>query len=123
MFRFNARYFVCSLILLLTLIVIALFIRDSFIRPFLGDVLVVIWLYLLLVACLSFSKKSIAIFVLAFACSLEALQYFQLINLLGLQDHQAARIIIGATFDWLDLVAYALGIGFIGVFEHCQNKK
>ncbi|MDO6527798.1 DUF2809 domain-containing protein [Motilimonas sp. 1_MG-2023] len=107
---------------MLTLIVIALFIRDSFIRPFLGDVLVVIWLYLLLVACLSCSKKSIAIFVLAFACSLEALQYFQFINLLGLQDHQAARIIIGATFDWLDLVAYALGIGFIGVFERLLNK-
>jgi len=46
---------------------------------------------------------------LVFSCSAEIAQYFKLVNVLGLQDIKLARIIIGSTFNWMDLVAYATG--------------
>ena len=109
-FRFDSRYFSASLLLLLVLIAIAIWVNDQFVRPFLGDVLVVIWLYLLLRSLLTWPRRHIALFVLLFAYTVEVLQYFQLVVLLGWQDIRLARIIIGATFDYWDLLAYTLGV-------------
>jgi nitrogen fixation/metabolism regulation signal transduction histidine kinase len=42
---FRRKYFYLTLILLLIEIFIGVYVRDSFVRPFLGDVLVVILVY------------------------------------------------------------------------------
>ncbi|MHC5791744.1 DUF2809 domain-containing protein [Streptococcus pyogenes] len=44
-------------------------------------------------------------------------QYLNLVSILGLQHIDAVRIIFGATFDWLDLVAYTIGWGCILLIE------
>src|SRR3712207_7661962 len=41
---------------------------------------------------------------------LEGFQYLKIINLLGWQHNKLAVIIIGATFDPIDLLAYTTGI-------------
>jgi hypothetical protein len=107
--RLHLRHLLASIGLFLVLAFIALFVRDRFIRPFMGDVLVVIWLYLTLAAFIQTNGYWLATGVLAFACALEVGQYFGLVRLLGLEHLQIARVVLGATFDWLDLLAYALG--------------
>lgn len=109
MFRFQPKFFILNIILLSILIFIAMYVRDRFIRPFLGDVLVVIWLYAFLKSWLTLSTPKVAFFVLIFACSLELGQYFNLVAILGMEHIKVARIIIGSTYDPLDLVAYFLG--------------
>lgn len=107
--QFNVKYCVLSLGLLAVLVLIAAFVHDQFVRPFLGDALVVVWLYVLLRTFIKIEHVTAAFVVLVFSCSVEIAQYFKLVNVLGLQDIKLARIIIGSTFDWMDFVAYATG--------------
>jgi hypothetical protein len=109
MFKFDRRYFLLTLILLAIEVFIAIFIRDRFIRPLVGDVLVVILIYCLTKSFVKIAANRVAISVLIFAATLEILQYFQLVDRLGLSDNRIAQIVIGMTFDWMDLVAYTAG--------------
>lgn len=96
---------------------IGFFVHDRWIRPFLGDVLVVILLYCTLRAFFRISTGLAAGLVLAFAFCVEGLQYLKIVNLLGLQNYAWARIVIGTTFAWSDLLAYLLGIGLVLAVE------
>lgn len=58
---------------------------------------------------MSINTYKLAVGVLLFSYGVEIAQYFNLVSLLGLQNIKLARIIIGSTFDWLDLVAYTIG--------------
>jgi hypothetical protein len=50
-----------------------------------------------------------AISVLLFSFTLETLQYFKIVNILGLQNSAVTRIVIGTSFAWMDLIAYTAG--------------
>lgn len=89
---------------------IALYVKDSIIRPYGGDFLVVILLYYLVRAFWKGTPFPIALAVLLFAYTVEILQYFKIVNLLGLQGNRLAEIIIGTGFSWWDMLAYTLGI-------------
>ncbi len=122
MFHFNKNYFFWSFALFLVLAYIALFVNDKFVRPFLGDVIVVGWLYLSLKSFIKINSSMLAHLVLAFAYAIEIAQYFNLVSILGLQHIDAVRIIFGATFDWLDLFAYTIGWGCILFIERCCTQ-
>jgi len=109
MFQFNIKYLFINLLLLSVLIFIAMFVNDEFIRPFVGDVLAIFWVYFGLKIFIKVSNYQLAHYVLLFAFAVEIGQFYQLVNLLELQDNQIARIVLGSTFDWLDLLAYGIG--------------
>ncbi|GIU38106.1 DUF2809 domain-containing protein [Shewanella schlegeliana] len=109
MFTFKLRYFIGSCAVLLLLSFIALFIHDGFIRPFVGDLLVVVWMFLFLISFIHVSPMKLSISVLLLAYGVEVAQFFNLVDRLGLQSYPLARVIIGSTFDWLDFLAYSLG--------------
>lgn len=123
MLKFNIKSFLLSLIFLGSLIYIALFVNDQFVRPFLGDVLVVGWLYLCVKSFIKIKNSTLAHSVLLFACMIEVAQFFNLVTLLGLQHIKAARIIIGSTFDWLDILAYGIGWACILLIEFYRFKS
>lgn len=110
MFKFNPTYLILTLILFSIEICIALFVHDQFIRPYLGDFLVVVLIYCFVKSFLNTPVVPTAIGVLLFAYTVEVLQYFKLVELLGLQHSRAARIIIGSSFEWQDMLAYTTGI-------------
>jgi len=61
----------------------------------------------------SFAKLSIwqtAIGVLMLAYIIETLQFFNIIGLLHLEGSTIANVILGNTFEWIDMLAYTLGI-------------
>jgi len=98
---------------------IALFVNDKIIRPFLGDFLVVIFLYFLARGIFKAGPFVIACSVLVFSYAIEIGQYFKLVELMGLKDNRFAEIIIGQVFSWWDLVAYFSGI----VFVYCIDTR
>ena len=106
----NLRYLFFFLIILSIEILIALFVNDHFVRPFLGDALVVILIFSMIRIFYSGKKLKLVIFVFLFSFLVEFSQYFGLIEILGLEDFRWAQIILGSTFDILDLLAYSLGI-------------
>lgn len=107
---FQKQYFLWALILLAVEIFIGMYVNDSIIRPYAGDYLVVILLYCLLKAFVSIPVGPAAIAVLLFSYTLEILQYVNIVNWLGLQRYVLARVIIGTSFAWIDLLAYTLGV-------------
>jgi uncharacterized membrane protein YfcA len=122
MFRFHKTYFLLTILLFLTEVLIALYVHDNFIRPWFGDFLVVILLYCFLRSFVAISSSTAALLVLVFSFSIEMAQYFKLVNLLQLQDNKIARTVIGTTFEWTDLVAYSFGITFVLVIENYLQR-
>lgn len=114
---FHLRYFIAFCLLLITEICIALFVHDTIIRPFIGDMLVVILIYCFVRTFIKATHVKTIIGVLLFAYVVELLQATSFIDWIGLSNNQIAKIILGTTFDWKDLFAYTLGGVLILIFE------
>jgi hypothetical protein len=106
---FNKYYGLLALCLFIIEVLIALYIHDAIVRPYVGDVLVVILLYCFVKTFVDAPVLPTAIAVLVFAYVIEWLQYLQIVNWLGLQNNAIARTVIGTTFQWGDILAYTLG--------------
>ena len=119
--KFNRLYFALAAALFVIEILIAAFVHDQIIRPWLGDVLVVLLIYCFVKSFLNTPVFKTALSVLIFSYLIETLQYFKIVNRLGLQRSRIASIVIGTTFEWTDLVAYTLGFVCILYFE--KNLK
>lgn len=115
--KVNCKYMEYAIVLFLTEIFIALYVTDEFFRPYVGDFLVVILLYCMVKSVLNVNNATSALSVLLFAYLLETLQYFRIVELLGLEDYPLANIIIGTSFAWIDMLAYTLGIITILIVE------
>lgn len=109
-------YAVAAFVILIAEVLIALYVRDAFIRPYGGDILVT-----LLICCAlrviwpQRFRLPIAGGVLVFAVLVEVGQYFGLVYLLGLGHIEFFRIIIGTGFSWWDMLCYAAGcLLFVG---------
>jgi hypothetical protein len=123
MFTFNKKYFYFTVLLFLIEVCIAVFLNDSFIRPFMGDFLVVILIYYFIRAFWNIHSYIVALSVFAFSCTIEILQYFHFVNKLGWQNNKIAVIILGTKFDWKDIIAYATGIITVLWLENRTNSK
>ena len=117
MFQFRKNYLILALLLFLTEIIIALYAHDKIIRPYIGDFLVVILLYCLVQSTINTDFKMTVITVLLFSYLIEILQYFHILNVLGLENSRIASVILGTSFEWTDMLAYTLGILFVVVIE------
>ena len=98
---------------------IALFVHDDFIRPYVGDVLVTVLLCCLCRAVLPRLAPALPVFL--FAAAVEGLQALQLTKILGLEG-TALGIILGATFDWKDILCYGLGCLLFAGTERLWQK-
>ena len=114
---FNQKYFYLTVLLFLIEVFIAVFIDDQFIRPFIGDVLVVILIYCFVKSFWKVRANVAAISVFGFACAIEGLQYLNLVDRIGLRQNRILATILGTTFDWKDVLAYALGTVIVLVCE------
>lgn len=123
MLTFNKTYFVLAVILFLVELGIALFVRDSIIRPYGGDFLVVIFLYCLLKSFLNISVLKAAVAILCFAYVVEWMQFLELSVSLGLDRNPVAAAILGSHFEWLDMLLYSLGIFILLVYELVLSKR
>ena len=87
-----------------------------------GDMLVVVLVYSFVRIFLPTGIPRMPFYVFLFACFVEVLQYFQLVETLGITN-RVARIVLGSTFDWGDIVCYAVGCVFIVLFEHFVRRR
>ena len=113
------RYIYASLflILLLTEILIGLYVHDNFIRPYIGDVLVTILICCLCRTVVPKGVRLLPIFVFMFAALVEFAQYFQIVKILGLENHRLLCTVIGTSFSPIDLVCYGVGCLLVWAVE------
>lgn len=121
--RFHKGFFALMLIFFIIEVVIALYIRDQFIRPFVGDVIVIWFVYFFIRSFIDLKPIYIAVFTLLFAFAVEIGQYFKLIEILGLQDSTLAKVIIGTSFSWGDMICYVVGFLLLFLFDKDLRKK
>ncbi|MFI3250734.1 MAG: DUF2809 domain-containing protein [Eubacteriales bacterium] len=112
-----------SLVLFITEVIIALYVRDAFIRPYVGDILVVVLLYFITRTIFPKPIKLLPVYLFLFATSIEILQYFDYVTLLGLGDSRFFRILLGTTFSWEDIICYGVGSGICWLFQREESKK
>jgi len=110
------RYALAAALLLAVEVVIALFVRDRFVRPYLGDVLAVMLVYCGLRAVLPLRVLPAALLAFAIGAMIEFGQAIHVLDLLGVHD-RVARVVLGGSFEWLDFVAYAAGAVAVLVIE------
>lgn len=115
-------YGLCALALLVIEILIALFVRDGFVRPYVGDMLAVALVYCALRAVTPLRLVPALAVTLSIAFAIEFAQLFGLLAVLGLGDNQVARIVLGGVFDLMDLAAYLSGAALIVAAEMWRGR-
>jgi len=116
-------YAVATLFLLLIEVIIALYVHDDFIRPYVGDVLVVIVIYTFIRIIVPEKCKLIPLFLFVFAAGVELLQLANIVEILGVADNKFLKILIGSVFDIKDIVCYAVGCVILCMYEWVRVRR
>jgi len=120
--RNKRRYYLIGFFLLLLIeISIAKYVQDDFVRPYLGDFLVVILLYCFLMSVSKLRVRKGLIIVLFFSFAVEFFQLIDIEKILQFQPPEIVMIVLGSSFSVWDLLAYSLGIIFCYLLEYFQN--
>lgn len=115
-------YLTAFVILLAAEIFIGLFVRDAFVRPYVGDMLVTVLLCVLVRTLLPEKIPLLPVWVFLFAAAVEFVQLLELPKLLGLEN-TVFGVIIGATFDWRDILCYGTGCVIFRAAERLPARK
>lgn len=121
-FYFNKKYFTAAIFFFVIEVLIALYVKDDFIRPYGGDFLVIFFLYCLLKSFFKVPVKNAIFGVLLFAFIIEGLQYFKIVDRLGLEHNPIASVVLGSHFEWLDILLYTLGAFAVVLLELARRQ-
>ncbi len=110
-------YLIAFIILFVIEVLIAMYVHDEFIRPYVGDLLVVALVYCFARIFIPTGIKRMTLYVFIFAVTIETLQYFRVAELLGVVDNTFFRVVLGSVFDLKDIVCYGIGCLIIRISE------
>ena len=103
-------------------VLIALFVHDDFVRPYVGDMIVtvVVWSF----ARIIFPDKLrlMSLYVMIFAVLVEVGQYFNYVDVLGISNPVLVTI-MGTSFAWADIACYAVGCVIAAVADLALFRK
>lgn len=116
-------YLLATILFLIIEVLIALFVYDKFILPYVGDVLVVIVLYTFVRIIIPERCKLLPLYIFIFAAMVEILQYFKIVELLGLENNRFFSVLIGTVFDVKDIICYGVGCLMLGIYEFVMWKR
>ena len=120
--KINKNYLFAFFVLLFVEIMIALFVHDAIIRPFIGDVLVVILMYTLIRGVVKKQINRLPIYLFLFALTIEVTQYFHLVDHLNLQNNRFLSTIMGNSFDLKDILCYLIAAILLILWEKKESK-
>lgn len=116
---FNKVYFLKSVFLFVIEVLIATILQKIyFLRAYVGDILVVMLIYTLILAFFKFKNKNkLLIGVFLFAVIVEILQFFKVADLLGFSKGSVGYIVMGNYFSWEDIICYGVGCVLLKIFD------
>lgn len=119
----KGAYLIVAIALFAVEVLIALFMRDEFVRPYVGDVLAVAFVYAALRAVTPLGLAPALGLTLAIALGVEIAQALNLLDAIGLRDNAVARTVLGGVFDWADLAAYTAGAVLVLIAERVMPPR
>lgn len=120
--KLNKRYLCAFAALILTEVFIALYVHDNFIRPYIGDVLVIVVIYCF-IRIFFHPYKYLPMWIFTFAAAVEITQYFDIASLLGVSENPFLSTILGSVFDIKDLLCYFIGCLILTLWQLNKIKK
>jgi len=123
--KINPRivYAVFFILILILEIIIALFVRDRFIRPYGGDILVTVLICCFARVFFPRKPKLMPVYVFLFAVCVEIGQYFDFVSLLGLGESRFFRVLLGSTFSFADIICYGVGCVIFALGEYLLRNQ
>ena len=115
--------FLAILHFLICLIIVKVFRYSGFIRGFLGDVFFMGLMFYSLKAIYDFNKEKLLLNLLFLAYIVEISQYFKILEYLNLSNNAFLKLLFGATFDVMDLIAYTIGTFLVWNTLYFQKIK
>lgn len=116
-------YGVSFFLLFVTELLIALFVRDSFIRPYVGDMLVTVLICFFVKFIIPEKFSFVPLFVFLFSLLVEIGQYFDFVKLLGLDENLFISTLLGRTFSVADIICYGIGCVVFAVVDYIIKRK
>ena len=121
--RKRKKFILAAIILLIIEVLIAKYVHDEIVRPYIGDVLVVFVVYAVIRIIIPEKGKLLSLYVFLFAFCIEILQWFHIVEVLHLSDNRFLSVLIGGVFDWKDIICYGIGCLMLGVTEAIVRVK
>jgi hypothetical protein len=121
--KINIKYIFSFLILLIIEVIIALYVRDAIIRPYIGDILVVILMYTFIRGIIRKPIKLLPVYLFIFASAVELAQYFHIVDILHLKGNRVLSVILGASFDIKDILCYLAAAVLLIIWEKAEKSK
>lgn len=115
-------YLFATTVLFLVELMIAIFVHDTLIRPYVGDVLVVVLLYTFVRIFIPEKVRLLPLYIFLFAAGVEVLQYFRIGEVLGLSDNRILSVVVGSVFDLKDIMCYGVGCVLLLGYEHGKKR-
>ena len=123
MFVWRRGFALAALALFVIEVVIALYVKDRFVRPYLGDVLAVMLVHCGLRAILAIPPLAAAGTAFGIALVIELGQLMHVLDRVGLQDNAIATTVLGSGFDRIDIACYAAGALAMLALERKISRK
>ena len=118
-------YLIAFLTLVAVEVLIALFVHDGFVRPYVGDVIVVMVIFCFVRIFIPNKVPLLPLYVFLFSLAVEIGQYFDFVALLGLEQNRFLSVLLGRTFSLSDILCYAVGCAIVSVcpllFKHRKH--
>lgn len=111
----RAKYLVAFIVVFFIECIIAIYVHDAIIRPYVGDILVVILLYCMVNALIPDKIRLLPLWIFIFAVLVEFMQYFKVLEILRLEHITFLRIVLGSNFDWKDVICYGIGCMLLSI--------
>lgn len=119
-FRLHKYFAIITFVLFTVEVLIALFI-GGFVRNYVGDVFVVILMYAFIRTFSEGFKMRLPLYLFLFATAIEIAQWCRFTDLLSINNNSALGIAIGSSFDWGDILSYAIGATVCFVVERLKR--
>ena len=117
------KFLLGAALLLIIEAAIALFLNDQIIRPYVGDSLAVVLVYLVIRSATRLTLIASVLCALATAFVIEVLQWYHFVEVIGLGRNPVARAVLGTGFDPRDFLAYSAGAGAVLILEHLFRAR
>ena len=114
-------YFLIFVLLIVIEVYIATSVHDDFIRPYVGDLLVVVAVYCFVRIFIPTGVSMLPLYIFLFATVVELLQLVNFKNWLGVEN-PILDIMLGSTFDWKDIGCYAIGCFALAAINFIKSK-
>lgn len=116
------RYAIIFFVLSVIEVLIALYVHDTIIRPYIGDVLIVVVLYMGIRVLIPEKLKLLPLYIFLFASVVECLQLVNFIQIINVEKNTILGIMIGSVFDIKDIGCYGVGCILLGIYEWGKYK-